>query len=116
MLTRSPAPIVGLCIRFGLGRSVVLGLPPNFANIMALPLLPGVGIAFEISYLVPWRAGKTALLQSSLTRAVVFSAMITGIAFGTLRLSSHPRMSSMGKLMALALLCTVATAVLFNPL
>ncbi len=94
---------------------VVLDLPLNFANIIALPLLLGVGVAFKIYYIVAWRAGKTALLQSSLTRAVVFSAMTTATAFGSLWLSSHPGTSSMGKLMALSLACTMAAAVLFQP-
>jgi MMPL family len=62
-----------------------------------------------------WRAGQTNLLQSSLTRAVVFSAMTTATAFGSLWMSSHPGMSSMGKLLALSLVCTMAAAVLFQP-
>ena len=56
---------------------VILGIPLNFANIIALPLLLGVGVAFKIYYIMAWRAGKTHLLQSSLTRAVIFSAMTT---------------------------------------
>jgi hypothetical protein len=58
---------------------------------------------------------KTGLLQSTLTRAVIFSAMTTGTAFGSRWASSYPAMSSMGKLMALALLCTMAFTVLFQP-
>jgi uncharacterized protein len=94
---------------------VLDGLSLNFANIIALPLLLGVGVAFKIYYIVAWRAGKTGLLQSTLTRAVIFSAMTTGTAFGSMWASSYPGMSSMGKLMALALLCTMAFAVLFQP-
>jgi hopanoid biosynthesis associated RND transporter like protein HpnN len=87
----------------------------NFANIIALPLLLGVGVAFKIYYIMAWRAGKTGLLQSTLTRAVIFSAMTTAIAFGSMWASSYPGMSSMGKLMALALICTMFAAVLFQP-
>jgi hypothetical protein len=94
---------------------VVLDLPLNFANIIALPLLLGVGVAFKIYYIMAWRRGRTALVQSSLSRAVIFSAMTTGTAFGSLWLSSHPGTSSMGKLMALALVSTMAAAVLFQP-
>jgi uncharacterized protein len=94
---------------------VIIGLPLNFADIIALPLLLGVGVAFKIYYIMAWRQGKTALLQSSLTRAVIFSALTTATAFGSLWLSSHPGTSSMGKLMALALVCTMAAAVLFQP-
>ena len=94
---------------------VLDGLALNFANIIALPLLLGVGVAFKIYYIMAWRAGKTGLLQSTLTRAVVFSAMTTAVAFGSMWASSYPGMSSMGKMMALALLCTMAAAVLFQP-
>jgi hopanoid biosynthesis associated RND transporter like protein HpnN len=91
------------------------GLSLNFANIIALPLLLGVGVAFKIYYIMAWRAGKTHLLQSTLTRAVIFSAMTTAVAFGSMWASKYPGMSSMGKLMALALMCTMFAAVLFQP-
>jgi uncharacterized protein len=95
---------------------VVIGPPLNFANIIALPLLLGVGVAFKIYYIMAWRAGQTGLLESSLTRAVVFSAATTATAFGSLWFSSHPGTSSMGKLLALTLVCTLFAAVLFQPL
>ena len=94
---------------------VILGMKLNFANIIALPLLLGLGVAFKIYYIMAWRAGQTDLLQSSLTRAVFFSACTTATAFGSLWLSSHPGTSSMGKLMALALVTTMCAAVLFQP-
>ncbi len=94
---------------------VLIGLPLNFANIIALPLLLGVGVAFKIYYVMAWRAGETNFLQLSLTRAVFFSALATATAFGSLWLSHHPGTSSMGKLMALALVTTLAAALLFQP-
>ncbi len=94
---------------------VLIGMPLNFANIIALPLLLGVGVAFKIYYILAWRTGHTDLLQSSLTRAVIWSALTTATAFGSLWLSQHPGTSSMGKLLALSLVCTLAAAVLFQP-
>lgn len=94
---------------------VLIGLPMNFANIIALPVLLGIGVAFKIYYVTAWRGGQTKLLQSSLTRAIFFSAMTTATAFGSLWLSSHPGTSSMGKLLALSLVTTMAAAVLFQP-
>jgi hypothetical protein len=94
---------------------VVLDLPLNFANVIALPLLLGVGVAFKIYYVLAWRRGRTALVQSSLSRAVICSALTTGTAFGSLWLSSNPGTSSMGQLMGLALISTMAAAVLFQP-
>jgi hopanoid biosynthesis associated RND transporter like protein HpnN len=94
---------------------VLVHLPLNFANIIALPLLLGIGVAFKIYFVMAWRSGRTKLLQSSLTRAVIFSAATTATAFGSLWFSSHPGTSSMGKLLALSLACTLAAAVLFQP-
>ena len=94
---------------------VLIGLPLNFANIIALPLLLGVGVAFKIYYVTAWRSGRTNLLQSSLTRAIFFSAMTTATAFGSLWLSSHPGTASMGKLLALSLVTTLGAVLLFQP-
>ncbi len=96
--------------------TVLFGLPLNFANIIALPLLLGVGVAFKIYYVLAWREGETSLLASSLTRAVLFSALTTATAFASLWLSHHPGTSSLGKLLSLSLVTTLAAAVLFQPI
>ena len=36
-------------------------LPLNFANIIALPLLLGVGVAFKIYYIMAWRCRENRL-------------------------------------------------------
>ena len=66
---------------------VFSGISINFANIIALPLLLGIGVAFNIYYVVNWRDGVTRPLQSATTRAVLFSALTTGSAFGSLAVS-----------------------------
>ncbi|MFY9658266.1 MAG: MMPL family transporter [Methylocystis sp.] len=95
---------------------VLFGMKLNFANIIALPLLLGVGVAFKIYYVLAWRQGETSFLASALTRAALFSAMTTATAFASLWLSDHPGTSSMGKLLSLSLLTTLVAAVLFQPL
>lgn len=94
----------------------LLDLQLNFANIIALPLLLGVGVAFKIYYVLAWRAGEGSLLASSLTRAVFFSALTTAVAFGSLWMSEHPGTSSMGKLLSLSLVTTLTAAVIFQPI
>ena len=112
LLTLTPLLLAGAVT---LEACVLTGTPINFANIIALPLLLGVGVAFKIYYILAWRAGKTGLLELSLTRAVIFSAMTNAVAFGSMWSSDYPGLSSMGRMMALALLCTMAAAVLFQP-
>jgi predicted RND superfamily exporter protein len=112
LLTLAPLVLAGIVT---LEICVLIDMPLNFANIIALPLLLGLGVAFKIYFVMAWRAGVMNLLQSSLTRAIVFSALTSATAFGSLWLSSHPGTSSMGKLLALSLVCTLAAAVLFQP-
>jgi uncharacterized protein len=113
LLTLIPLLVAGLVT---LEICAVIGMPLNFANIIALPLLLGVGVAFKIYYIMAWREGQTRLLQSVLTRAVTFSACATATAFGSLYFSSDPGTSSMGKLLAISLLTTMTAAAFFQPI
>ncbi len=112
VLTLIPILLTGLLT---LASCVLIDQPLNFANIIALPLLFGVGVAFNIYFVMAWRSGQTNLLQSSLARAVLFSALTTGTAFGSLWFSSHPGTASMGRLLMISLAWTLATALLFEP-
>lgn len=87
----------------------------NFANIIALPLLLGVGVSFNIYFVMNWRAGVVNPLTSPTARAVLFSALTTGTAFGSLALSHHPGTASMGRLLLLSLSCTLIATLLFIP-
>ena len=108
------APVV-LSIFLTLGTCVLIRQPINFANIIAFPLLFGVGVAFHIYFVMAWRAGATALLESPLARAILFSALATGTAFGSLWLSHHPGTASMGKILMLSLAWTLVCALIFEP-
>ncbi len=113
ILTLFPLILAGIVT---LETMVVFGLQLNYANIIALPVLLGIGVAFKIYYIMAWREGRSGLLASPLTRAVFFSGMTTAVGFGSLMLSNHPGTASMGQLLALSLVSTMAAAVLFQPL
>lgn len=98
-----------------LGSCVAIGQPLNFANIIAFPLLFGVGVAFHIYFVMAWWAGGTHLLQTSLARAVLFSALATGAAFGALWFSHHPGTASMGLILMISLVWTLICALIFEP-
>ena len=95
--------------------TVLIGMKLNYANIIALPLLLGIGVAFDIYFVMNWRAGETRHLQSSTARAVVFSALTTMSAFGSLALSNDPATSGMGELLAISLACTLFCTLLILP-
>ncbi|MDD5586592.1 MAG: MMPL family transporter [Alphaproteobacteria bacterium] len=98
-----------------LATMVIVHLPLNFANIIALPLLLSLGVSYAIYFVSAWRDGLSAPLQSSMARAVLFSAATTTVAFGSLSLSTHPGTSSMGKLLTVALLYCVLCTFLVLP-
>ena len=112
LFTLAPVVLSGFLT---LGTCVVIGQPINFANIIAFPLLLGVGVAFHIYFVMAWRGGATNLLQSPLARAIFFSALATGTAFGSLWLSHHPGTASMGKILMLSLAWTLVCALIFEP-
>ena len=78
-------------------------------------VLLGVGVSFNIYFVMNWRAGQRAPLRSATARAVVFSALTTGTAFGSLALSGHPGTASMGQLLLLSLGCTLLASLVFVP-
>lgn len=94
---------------------VALSMPLNFANIIALPLLLGVGVSFNIYFVMNWLAGVRNPLGSATARAILFSALTTGTAFGSLALSGHPGTASMGKLLLISLACTLLASLVFIP-
>jgi hypothetical protein len=111
-ITMAPIVLTGLLT---MGSCVLIGQPLNFANIIALPLLFGIGVAFHIYFVMSWRSGGAHLLTSSLARAVFFSALATATGFGSLWASSHPGTASMGKLLMISLVWTLVSALLFQP-
>jgi hypothetical protein len=95
--------------------AVALPLVLNYANIIALPLLLGVGVSFNIYFVMNWRAGSDRFLGTATARAILFSALTTGTAFGSLALSHHPGTASMGDLLLLSLFSTLVATMLFVP-
>ncbi|HMN72672.1 MAG TPA: MMPL family transporter [Rhodoblastus sp.] len=111
-LALGPLVLAGI---MSLEAAQLLGMSLDFANIIALPLMFAVGVAFHIYYLIAWRKGVADMLASSLTRAIFFSSLTTGIAFGSLCLSSHPGTAGMGKLLAISLFFTLLAAFVIVP-
>jgi len=94
---------------------VLAPLPLNFANIIALPLLLGVGVSFNVYMVMNWRAGMTDPLSSATTKAIVYSALTTAVAFGSVALSAHPGTASFGVLLVISLTCSLIASLAFLP-
>lgn len=124
IVLRSPAMVAAVLIPLGvaasltLGGSVLLGIPFNYANIIVLPLLIGLGVDSGI-HLAMRRSklGKSReLYRTSTPRAVLFSALTTIAAFASLGLSDHRGTASMGYLLTLAIGCTLISTIILTPI
>jgi hopanoid biosynthesis associated RND transporter like protein HpnN len=91
------------------------GMSLDYANIIALPLLLGVGVSFNVYFVMNWRAGMKNLLGSATARAVLFSALTTGTAFGSLAASHDRGTASLGELLLLSLLAVLIATFVFLP-
>ncbi len=97
---------------------VFLGLSLNFANIIALPLILGIGVDNGIHIVHRHRQAMerpTCLLQTSTARAIFFSTLTTICSFGNLAVSPHLGMASMGKLLTIGIVMALVTSTIFIP-
>jgi len=108
----APLVLAGLMT---LAVTVVIGLELNYANVIALPLLLGIGVAYSIYFVMIWRQGQEGYLQSPTARAILFSALTTGSAFGTLAISSHEGTAGMGLLLTISLVCMLICTLFAQP-
>ncbi|MEX0759577.1 MAG: MMPL family transporter, partial [Tistlia sp.] len=96
--------------------SVLLGLAFNFANVIVLPLLLGLGVSAGIHLVLRRREGAgPAVMESSTPRAVLFSALTTLASFGSLALSGHRGMTSMGQLLTVSIVALLLATLVVLP-
>src|SRR6056297_1828215 len=97
---------------------VLIDLPFNFANVVALPLLLGVAVDNGIHLVTRHRAGLLPdgnVLKTATARAIVVGAMITAGGFGNLAFSPHSGTASLGIILAMGLALMVVATLLFLP-
>jgi hopanoid biosynthesis associated RND transporter like protein HpnN len=98
--------------------TVWLGIPFNFANIITLPLLVGIGVDNGIHLVHRMRTEPPEHgdpLATSTSRAVVACALTTIASFGSLAFSPHLGMASMGQILTLGMTITLLTTMLLLP-
>ena len=112
LLALAPLALAGLLT---LAHCTLFGPPLNLANIIALPLLFGMGVAYDIYYVAAWARGERGLLASPLNRAVIYSAVTNASAFGALAISPHPGTASMGVVLGVSLVYSLLCVMLVLP-
>lgn len=111
------APLL-LAALFTCAATVLLDISFNFANIIALPLLLGIGIDCSIHMVHRCRSTQVFcenLLQTSTARAIYYSALTTMAGFGSLAFSPHQGTASMGLLLAVGVVLTLICVLIILP-
>ena len=103
---------------FTAAATVLFGVPFNFANIIALPLLFGLGVDSGIHmthrlHAIQHEGGN--LLDTSEAKGVFYGALTTIFSFSSLALTSHQGTASMGLLLSIGLLFTLICALVVLP-
>jgi len=97
---------------------VLLDLPFNFANVIVIPLLVGVGansgihLVHRSKYIT---SSGEELLATTTARAVFYSALTTAVSFGTLAFSSHRGMASLGIVLSIGMVLTIICTLVVLP-
>jgi len=112
LLAVAPLALAGLMT---MAHCALFGPDLNLANIIALPLLFGMGVAYDIYFVTAWQQGRRDLLASPLNRAVIYSAVTNAAAFGALMVSPHPGTASMGVVLSISLVYSLACVMLVLP-
>jgi len=87
---------------------VLSGIEFNFANVIGLPLLLGMGIDSSIHVVHRWRSGMaTSVLESSTARGVVYSAVVNFCSFANLAISPHRGLASMGVILTIGIVSSL---------
>lgn len=90
----------------------------NLLNLMALPLLLGMGVDFSIHIQLALRRyhGDLAVVRGSIGRALLLAGSTTVAGFASLAFSNNAGMASLGKVCGLGILCAMLVSVYLLPL
>lgn len=108
------------------GAAALLDLPFNFANVIVIPLLIGLGVAGSVHIVVRTRElanenkgkklkDRVDVLDTSTSLAVLVAQLNTVAAFATLAISHHRGLYSMGLLLGLSIFLVVIVCLVVLP-
>ncbi|MCP5145104.1 MAG: MMPL family transporter [Gammaproteobacteria bacterium] len=114
-LALAPLLIAGLLTATA---TIVLNMPFNFANVIALPLLLGIGVDNGLHILHRYRTDlvhSSELLTTSTGRGVLLGSLTTACGFGNLATSPHLGIASLGMMLTVGLAIAVACSLIILP-
>ncbi len=93
------------------------GFDFNLANSIFMPLVVGAGVEYGVIILHRWREGQAGYggLPFSTGKGVILAALTTTIGFGTLMISNHRGIFSLGFVACVGSICVLLAALLILP-
>ena len=104
-----------VALAWTLGAMAMMGISLNLANFFGVPMLLGFGIDASVHLMHRARETESARALGWTSRAVLVSAATTAIGFGTLLFASHQGLRSLGWLMVIGTVATIAASVYLLP-
>ncbi|MGE3806310.1 MAG: MMPL family transporter, partial [Gemmataceae bacterium] len=121
---RKPRYILAALTPLALGLVMLLGimglygLPLNPANMIALPLILGIGIDNGIHVVHDYKTRRrqgTYVLSRATGRGIMVASLTTILGFGTLMISHHRGLFGLGLVLALGVACCMLASLVFLP-
>jgi hypothetical protein len=105
---------IGLLQTFGL--MGILEIPLNPANMIALPLMLGIGVDYGVHLIHEYREQSGPYKMSQATGvAVLVDGATTIVGFGSLMIASHRGLQSLGRVLTLGVSCCMFTSMIMLP-
>ncbi|MBF0558441.1 MAG: MMPL family transporter, partial [Nitrospirae bacterium] len=98
--------------------SVALHIPLNFANVIVVPVLLGIGVHSGIIFILRHRTEPPEhgnMLKTSTARAILFSSLTLLISTVSLSFSPHRGISSIGILLSICVCFVLAATLVLLP-
>ena len=108
---------ITLAALFTVAVGVLIQIPFNMSNVVVIPLVLGLGVDNGIHVFMRFRHDRSLaeMMRSSTPRAVLLSALTTLAAFGSLSISHHRGIRSMGILLSISVVCLIVCTLLVLP-
>ena len=107
-----------LALYFTMAAAALLNISFNFANIIIVPLILGIGVDSSIHVVHRFkeaRGSTTHILETCTARGVFFSSLTTIMSFGSLAFIHHAGTASMGKLLTLSVILMIFCTLILLP-
>jgi hopanoid biosynthesis associated RND transporter like protein HpnN len=107
---------LGLGVLQTFGLLGILEIPLNPANMIALPLLLGIGVDYGVHIIHEYREQTGRYRMSPATAvAVLVDGLTTVVGFGSLMIASHRGLQSLGRVLTLGVSCCMFTSMIMLP-